>query len=314
MLSRFSNIYRILSLFTKHQGTKLPDVPASLIYNFKEHNKPITVVTPSVARFRDLILAALTRCISSSCSVIVLPVFLALANKYFTCVSLVSFNFLAGLGTKISLYTLLALQMVLYIFFLLFCHSSSLSMLFFYILFALLSAVVPYWSQSWRSQRGFQPSLHFPLNKHSQLLCSFSGTFCYFVQKPSIARFSSWQQTWTTPWSFFGNTKGKRKWTYNRKSSCSQDCSFTKDGPALKGSLKSVGFLCMCGCRRFSFPADTNVGEDVPQTGFVKHSVLKIILPALSRRRLPNNFTCLVYNQDWFQRCWKQANCRADGN
>lgn len=173
---------------------------ASLIHIFKEHNKPIAVVTPSVPRFRDLIIAAFTRCISSSSSVVVLPVFLALANKYFTCVSLVSFSSLA-LGTKISLYTLLALQTFLYIFFLLFCHFPSLSMLFFYILVALLSAVFPNWNQSWRSQRGFQPSLRFPLNKHSHLLCSFSGTFCYFVWTPSVTRFSSSQQTWTTPWS-----------------------------------------------------------------------------------------------------------------
>lgn len=148
MLSRFSLIYRIFSLkISQHQETKSPVVTASLIHIFKEYNKAITtfftVVSPSVPHSCDLIISIFTCCVSILYSVTLLPMFLAFVNKYFTCVSLISFIFLAGLGTKFSLYILLALQMFLYIQFLLFCHFSSLSMLFFYIAVALLYTIFP---------------------------------------------------------------------------------------------------------------------------------------------------------------------------
>lgn len=90
-----------------------------------------------------------------------------------------------------------------YYFFFLSCHLSSLSMLFFYIAVALLFAVFPYWNQSWRSHRDFQPSVHSVMNKHSTPLWSISGRFCHFVWLPSMARFSSLQLTQTEPWSLY---------------------------------------------------------------------------------------------------------------
>lgn len=122
MFSRFfdsQNPFFLLKI--PPQGKVLFAMTVLLMYIFMEHNRTITtcfrVIPPRIPCSCELI-TVFTCCISNSHSVTVLPTFLALVNKYFTYVSPISFTFLATLGTKISLYMLLALQMFLYVLFL----------------------------------------------------------------------------------------------------------------------------------------------------------------------------------------------------
>lgn len=127
------------------------------------------------------------------------PTFLALVNKCIICLSLISFNFLAGLCTIHWLHVLLTLQMFLPVLFLFFSFLSS---------FLFIHAVISHSCYSFicsfsilklilRITQSLPAFPSFP-HEHSTPLCSFSGRFCHLVLMCLMARFSSLQLTQRT--------------------------------------------------------------------------------------------------------------------